>query len=105
MNVSPILVHWACAKIKKSHAGEDEEGLCRLIVDRLGDGGVSGSGYSYSSVAKAAYKSGKKRLATMLLDYEPQPANQVPLLLSMQEDNAALVKAIESGDTDLGKSR
>jgi hypothetical protein len=36
------------------------------------------------------------------LDYEPKAADQVPLLLSMHEDELALVKAIESGDTDLG---
>ncbi len=28
----------------------------------------------------------------------------MPLLISMQEDERALVKAIESGDTDLGES-
>ncbi|CAG8835842.1 4656_t:CDS:2, partial [Racocetra persica] len=36
-----------------------------------------------------------------LLDYEPRAADQVPLLISMQEDELALIKAIESGDTDL----
>ena len=37
-----------------------------------------------------------------LLDYEPRAADQVPLLMSMQENEIALVKAIESGDSDLG---
>lgn len=37
-----------------------------------------------------------------LLDYEPRAADQVPLLMSMEEDERALIKAIESGDTDLG---
>lgn len=37
-----------------------------------------------------------------MLDYEPRAADQVPLLMSMQEDELALIKAIESGDTDLG---
>lgn len=36
------------------------------------------------------------------MDYEPRAADQVPLLISMQEDDLSLVKAIESGDTDLG---
>ena len=40
-----------------------------------------------------------------LLDYEPRAADQVPLLISMQEDERALIKAIESGDTDLGNFR
>lgn len=30
-------------------------------------------------------------------------AEQVPLLLQMKEDRIALVKAIDSGDTDLGQ--
>lgn len=37
-----------------------------------------------------------------LIDHEPRAADQVPLLISMQEDELALMKAIESGDTDLG---
>lgn len=36
-----------------------------------------------------------------LLEHEPRAADRVPLLLSMQEDEIALNKAIESGDTDL----
>ena len=39
------------------------------------------------------------------MDYEPRAADQVPLLISMEEDEMALMKAIESGDTDLGKIR
>jgi len=37
-----------------------------------------------------------------LLDYEPRAADQVPLLMNMQENELALNKAIESGDSDLG---
>jgi hypothetical protein len=36
-----------------------------------------------------------------LLDYEPKAADQVPLLIEMEQDELALSKAIESGDTDL----
>lgn len=36
-----------------------------------------------------------------MLDYEPCAADQVPLLISMKQDEMALSKAIESGDTDL----
>jgi hypothetical protein len=39
-----------------------------------------------------------------LLDHEPRAAKQVPLLLNMKEDDLALVKSIESGDPDLGRS-
>lgn len=38
-----------------------------------------------------------------LLEYEPRSGEQVPLLLKMKRSKLALSKAIESGDTDLGK--
>ena len=37
-----------------------------------------------------------------LLDHEPRACDQVPLLLTMKEDRLALLKAVDSGDTDLG---
>ena len=40
-----------------------------------------------------------------LLDYEAKAGEQVPLLMKMGKGMAALNKAIESGDTDLGKTR
>ncbi|KAI8327280.1 Vps16, C-terminal region-domain-containing protein [Choanephora cucurbitarum] len=79
LRTDKILIHWACEKIRTST--EDEEAICRTI--------------------KTAHNAGQIRLATKLLDYEPRAADQVPLLISMQEDEAALIKAIESGDTDL----
>lgn len=38
-----------------------------------------------------------------LLDYETKASDQVPLLLTMKEDRLALNKAVDSGDTDMGK--
>jgi hypothetical protein len=38
-----------------------------------------------------------------LLEFEPSPADQVPLLLNMQQDELALEKSVDSGDTDLSK--
>ena len=35
------------------------------------------------------------------MDHEPKGSDQVPLLLTMKEDRLALVKAVDSGDTDL----
>ena len=37
----------------------------------------------------------------MVSPYQPVPAEQVPLLTAMGEDERALIKALESGDTDL----
>ena len=38
-----------------------------------------------------------------LLDHETRASDQVPLLLTMKEDKLALLKAVDSGDTELGK--
>ena len=40
-------------------------------------------------------------MASKLLDHENRASDQVPLLLSMKEDRLALIKAVDSGDTDL----
>ncbi|GAB1320351.1 Vacuolar protein sorting-associated protein 16 [Madurella fahalii] len=90
-----IYVHWASAKVRLG--SEDDDTICRKIVDKL-----SGKpGISFEAIARAAYDEGRGRLATELLNHEPRAGRQVPLLLSMEEDELALDKAIESGDTDL----
>ncbi|TFY83531.1 hypothetical protein EWM64_g490 [Hericium alpestre] len=58
-------------------------------------------GVSYAEIARRAWEVGRAGLATMLLDHEPRASDQVPLLLSMKEDQLALQKAVDSGDTDL----
>uniref|UniRef100_V5ES11 Probable vacuolar protein sorting-associated protein 16 homolog n=1 Tax=Kalmanozyma brasiliensis (strain GHG001) TaxID=1365824 RepID=V5ES11_KALBG len=60
-----------------------------------------GASVSFAEVAWTAWKAGRGNLATRLLDHEARAIDQVPLLLNMREDKLALVKAIESGDTDL----
>jgi vacuolar protein sorting-associated protein 16 len=90
-----IYVHWASAKVKVG--AEDDDAICRKVVEKL-----SGKpGISFETIARAAYDEGRGRLATELLNHEPRAGRQVPLLLSMEEDELALDKAIESGDTDL----
>ncbi|KAI1464741.1 vacuolar protein sorting-associated protein 16 [Daldinia caldariorum] len=90
-----IFVHWASAKVRIGT--EDEETICRMVVEKL-----SGKpGISFEAIARAAYDEGRGRLATELLNHEPRAGRQVPLLLSMEEDEIALDKAIESGDSDL----
>ncbi|KAL2496651.1 Protein VACUOLELESS1 [Forsythia ovata] len=58
-------------------------------------------GISYAAVATHADKNGRRKLAAMLVEHEPHSSKQIPLLLSIGEEDTALVKAIESGDTDL----
>lgn len=90
-----IYVHWASAKVRIGT--EDDDSICKLVVEKL-----SGKpGISFEQIARAAYDEGRGRLATELLNHEPRAGRQVPLLLSMEEDEIALDKAIESGDSDL----
>lgn len=90
-----IYVHWASTKVKVG--SEDDDTICKLVVERL-----SGkAGISFEEIARAAYHEGRSHLATELLDHEPRGGRQVPLLMDMGEDELALDKAVESGDTDL----
>ena len=92
-----VLVHWACAKVMVKKTIESDSEICETIVKKLQDI----PGISYAEIASTAYKAGKIELATKLLDYEPRAADQVPLLISMHQEEVALSKAIDSGDTDL----
>ncbi len=88
-------MHWASQKVRVG--SEDEDTICRLIVEKL----AGKRGISFEEIARAAYDEGRSRLATELLNHEPRAGKQVPLLLNMEEDEIALDKAIESGDSDL----
>lgn len=90
-----IYVHWASQKVRVGTEPEDE--ICRQIVTKL----AGKRGISFEEIARAAYDEGRGHLATELLNHEPRAGKQVPLLLSMEEDEIALDKALESGDTDL----
>ncbi|KAL8653739.1 MAG: hypothetical protein Q9210_001926 [Variospora velana] len=90
-----IHVHWASQKVRNSAA--DEETICDTVVRKL-DGKP---GISFEVIARAAYDEGRSHLATRLLNHETRAGKQVPLLLVMEEDEIALDKALESGDTDL----
>jgi len=96
MDPKPVLVHWACAKVRASEDEKDAE-LAKSIFDKL----ANTPGISFSSIATSAYHAGRRALATMLLEQEPLASSQVPLLISFKEDELALKKAIDSGDTDL----
>ncbi|TGZ37732.1 Uncharacterized protein DBV15_02980 [Temnothorax longispinosus] len=92
---SRILAHWACYKVKQTQL--DKEQIAEEIADKLG----YAPGVSYSEIAKRAADCGRKQLAIKLIDYEPRARQQVPLLLTLGEERAALHKAVESGNTDL----
>ena len=90
-----IYVHWACQKVR--HSTSDESTIYKTVVNKLN----AKRGISFEIIARAAYDEGRAHLATELLNHETRAGKQVPLLLSMEEDEIALDKALESGDTDL----
>eukprot|EP00162_Nutomonas_longa_P012729 comp21234_c0_seq1/m.45320 comp21234_c0_seq1/g.45320 ORF comp21234_c0_seq1/g.45320 comp21234_c0_seq1/m.45320 type:complete len:848 (+) comp21234_c0_seq1:3-2546(+) len=95
-----VLIHWACAKVKPPRISQTsmvDNTLADIIVEKLS----ICPGISCAEIAATAYTAGKPELARILLDYEPRPSRQVPLLISMKQDERALVKAVSSGDTDL----
>jgi hypothetical protein len=94
-----VSVQWACDKIKLEEDTPDQE-LCRKIYAKLKDC----PGGSFVDVAVAAEQENRKKLAVMLLDYEASAIDQVPLLLQMDEPEQALMKALDSGDTNLAHS-
>lgn len=93
--LNQIYVHWASQKVRGSSA--DDDAIRETVVERL----RGKHGISFEAIARAAYDEGRSHLATTLLNHEPRAGKQVPLLLNMEEDEIALTKAIDSGDTDL----
>ncbi|KAJ1727545.1 Vacuolar protein [Coemansia biformis] len=93
-----VYVHWACAKIRASTL--DDDALYRVLRDKL-DTAPGDTVPSYVDVAEVADRCGYRRLAIRLLQHEPRAASQVPLLLSMGQDDAAMHAAVRSGDADL----
>lgn len=92
---SRILAEWAFYKV--AHAKQDREQVARDIASKLG----KAPGISYKEIALRANHYGHTQLAISLMDYEPRVREQVPLLLELGQEEAALKKAIDSGDTDL----
>ena len=91
-----VLVHWACAKVRASNRLADEAVRDLLRAKLAGVASVS-----YADIAATADGAGRRKLATMLLGFEPRAADQVPILLRMREGRLALEKALQAGDTDL----
>lgn len=98
LNLNPevVIMHWASAKISASSTTHDND-LLEILLDKL----KLCKSISYAAIAAHADNSGRRKLAAMLVEHEPRSSKQIPLLLSIGEEDTALVKATESGDTDL----
>lgn len=120
MKPDAVLKHWAAAKIARAKKAdgsiEDDATVCKTIVEKFNQ--LGGGEVSYADIARRAWEVGRLALAIQvwdarhlrlaaltsvlqLLEHEPRPADQVPLLLEMKDDKRALVKSVDSGDTDL----
>ena len=90
-----VITHWARAKVATAK-GDDAlvgEQILQMLKGR--------NGIPYAQIAAAAFRAGRKDLAKTLVDYEPHPAEQIPLLMDMSLKDLALEKALASGDCDL----
>eukprot|EP01080_Neovahlkampfia_damariscottae_P002897 gene2897-4740_t len=96
LNIQPSMVveHWSMEKIKRS---ENDDETLKLVVDKM----KMSPNASFSKLATIAFESGNKNLALGFLEYEISAGEQVPVLMKMKEMKRALLKSIESGETDL----
>uniref|UniRef100_A0A061RIB2 Protein VACUOLELESS1 n=1 Tax=Tetraselmis sp. GSL018 TaxID=582737 RepID=A0A061RIB2_9CHLO len=92
----PVLTHWACARIAAASQVPDVD-LAKQLLEKL----RPCPDIRYAAIAAHAQSHGRKQLAVTLLNHEPRASQQVPLLLSLGEEEQALDKAIASGDTDM----
>jgi vacuolar protein sorting-associated protein 16 len=113
----PVLKHWACAETDEAELNGDDE-ICRVTVEKFE--GLGGVDVSYAEIAKKAWEAGRTGLATkvflhlvfdcqllipILIAFRPQVKSfrsSSLCFIPMKEDKLTLVKAVESGDTDLG---
>ena len=117
-----VISHWAAEKMRRSLDSDDV--LCQQIVSKLnmdrpsvalGIGNTTDTDkstttsfiesmardISFAEVAKIAYRVGRPALSAQLLEFDRRPTDQIPLLLSMNQYDTALQKAIRSHDADL----
>jgi vacuolar protein sorting-associated protein 16 len=96
LSESRIMEHWAYHKIMNET--NDSETFSK-IAEKFKD--PTSLGISFCTIARKAEEVGKIKLATQLLELEPNQSLQVPLLLKLSENKKALLAATQSGDTDL----
>ncbi|QCD82512.1 hypothetical protein DEO72_LG2g2851 [Vigna unguiculata] len=71
MNQEVVIKHWACSKITASLAIPDAA-LLEILLDKL----KLCKGISYAAVAAHADKSGRRKLAALLVEHEPRSSKQ-----------------------------
>ena len=88
LNDDRVVIHWAQCKIAqlgKTTATDDDIAL--LIQRKLKP---YMNKISFLDIAASAYRLGRRRLAILILDFETHTADQVPLLLSMGDEELGM---------------
>lgn len=94
-----IFIDWACCKIKYNPDLNDEE-LSKQIITKFQS--VHNNSYiSFEKISTIAFQEGRLNLSKILINFESLFTKQIPLLLTMEENELALKKAVDSQDVDL----
>lgn len=105
-------VNSSISSVSANGIGFTDDEINRTVKNQLEQFAGPNCCISYLAIAEAAYSVHRIRLATFILDNNSMGANgvtgtgnsaadQIPLLLKMNEDELALQKAINSEDTNL----
>jgi hypothetical protein len=79
-----VLLHWACEKVKRlAVLSVSDEEISAIIRKKLEPYGK----VSYLEVANSAYRVGRRRLATMILDMEQNAVDQVGCLTLLRQSH------------------
>jgi len=91
-----VVRHWASEAVRRGTSASDAE-LCEKIVANAG----AVAGVSFAEIAEDAHLLGRRALASLILEHEQRPGEQVPLLSTFGEHERALDRACCSGDPSL----
>jgi hypothetical protein len=93
-----VFIEWACHKIRYSQLNDEQ--LSQKIIMRFQS--MEGNKYiSFEHIARCAYREGRLNLTKILINFESSFKKQIDLLFSMEENELALQKGIDSLDIDL----
>jgi hypothetical protein len=90
-----VLNDWAQYKVKQFEYGD------AALADQIARKLTSHPEISFCDIAQQSLDCNRKDLALQLLEFDSDSNQQVPLLLKLQKRDEAMLKAIESGDSNL----
>ena len=97
LDISPVLIHWACVKIDLSPRHVSDEEICVNLQKQL----HTANHINYGKIARKASNVNRPLLAAKLLEHEPKASNRTNMFFELHQYEKALVSAIESNDTNI----